>query len=67
MTSGVSVGVPGTPATWERALQKWGRKSLSANLQPAITIASRGFVVDATFHSQTLDNKDSVRRHRAHR
>ena len=24
VTSGVSVGVPGTPATWERALEKWG-------------------------------------------
>lgn len=57
VTSGVSVGVPGTPATWERALQRWGRKSLASNLQPAITIASRGFVVDDTFRNQTLDNK----------
>ncbi len=24
VTSGVSVGVPGTPATWERALERWG-------------------------------------------
>jgi len=24
VTSGVSVGVPGTPATWERALDRWG-------------------------------------------
>ena len=58
VTSGRSVGVPGTPATWERALQRWGRKSLSSNLQPAITIATRGFVVDETFRGQTLQNKD---------
>ncbi|HEY5981663.1 MAG TPA: gamma-glutamyltransferase [Microlunatus sp.] len=57
VTSGVSVGVPGTPATWERAVQKWGRKSLSANLEPAVKIANRGFVVDPTFRNQTLDNK----------
>jgi gamma-glutamyltranspeptidase/glutathione hydrolase len=56
VTSGVSVGVPGTPATWERALQRWGRRSLAKNLQPAIDIARRGFVVDATFKQQTEDN-----------
>ena len=58
VTSGKSVGAPGTPATWERAVQRWGRKSLASDLQPAITIADRGFVVDATFNSQTLQNKD---------
>ena len=58
VTSGKSVGVPGTPATWERALQRWGRKSLASNLQPAIKIATRGFVVDETFRSQTLLNKE---------
>lgn len=57
VTSGVSVGVPGTPATWERAVQRWGRRSLARNLQPAIDIAQRGFVVDATFRQQTLDNR----------
>ncbi|HSK35005.1 MAG TPA: gamma-glutamyltransferase [Propionicimonas sp.] len=57
VTSGVSVGVPGTPATWERALRKWGRQSLAENLAPAIDIARRGFVVDATFRQQTLDNR----------
>ncbi len=57
VTSGLSVGVPGTPATWERALQRWGRQSLAANLRPAIRIAERGFEVDETFRNQTLDNK----------
>ncbi|WP_203137630.1 gamma-glutamyltransferase [Microbacterium sp. JZ31] len=57
VTSGVSVGVPGTPATWERALRKWGTLSLGEALRPAIKVATRGFVVDETFRQQTLDNK----------
>ncbi|TLM73860.1 gamma-glutamyltransferase [Pseudarthrobacter sp. NamB4] len=57
-TSGISVGVPGTPATWERALQRWGSVSLAEALKPAIKVAKRGFVVDETFRQQTLDNKD---------
>ncbi len=57
VTSGVSVGVPGTPATWERALDRWGTLSLGDALKPAIKVATRGFVVDKTFRQQTLDNK----------
>ncbi|HSN36469.1 MAG TPA: gamma-glutamyltransferase, partial [Arthrobacter sp.] len=57
VTSGVAVGVPGTPATWERALDRWGSVSLSDALDPAIEVATRGFVVDETFRQQTLDNK----------
>jgi gamma-glutamyltranspeptidase/glutathione hydrolase len=57
VTSGVAVGVPGTPATWERALERWGSLGLSEALKPAIKVATRGFVVDGTFRQQTLDNK----------
>ena len=57
VTSGVSVGVPGTPATWERALDRWGTLSLGDALKPAIKVATRGFVVDETFRQQTLDNE----------
>lgn len=57
VTSGVSVGVPGTPATWQRALKRWGTLSLGDALKPAIQVADRGFVVDDTFRQQTLDNK----------
>ena len=57
VTSGVAVGVPGTPATWERALDRWGSVSLGEALRPAIKVAARGFVVDETFRQQTLDNK----------
>ncbi|MBP1235478.1 gamma-glutamyltranspeptidase/glutathione hydrolase [Arthrobacter sp. PvP102] len=58
VTSGVSVGVPGTPATWERALERWGTLDLGDALNPAIKVATRGFVVDETFRQQTLDNKN---------
>ena len=57
VTSGVSVGVPGTPATWQSALDRWGSLSLRQALKPAVKIARRGFVVDPTFRQQTLDNK----------
>ena len=32
VTSGVSVGVPGTPATWQQALDRWGTLSLGKAL-----------------------------------
>ncbi|WP_159613978.1 gamma-glutamyltransferase [Glutamicibacter sp. JC586] len=57
VTSGVAVGVPGTPATWDRALKRWGTMSLSQTLKPAIKVAKAGFVVDQTFRDQTLENK----------
>jgi len=56
VTSGLSVGVPGTPATWAQALRRWGTISLGQALQPAIEVADGGFPVDATFHQQTADN-----------
>lgn len=58
VTSGVAVGVPGTLATWQRALDNWGSQNLKQVLRPATQIASRGFVVDETFREQTLDNKE---------
>ncbi|HEU4948217.1 MAG TPA: gamma-glutamyltransferase [Kribbella sp.] len=58
VTSGVSVGVPGTLATWDSALHRWGSLSLGKALAPAATLADKGFVVDQTFNKQTLDNKE---------
>jgi len=57
VTSGVSVGVPGTPATWERALEKWGTYDLAEALAPSTDLAREGFKVDKTFRDQTLDNE----------
>lgn len=58
VTSGVSVGVPGTPATWDRALERWGSFDLKQALRPAARLADRGFVVDQTFRDQTKDNQE---------
>ena len=52
--SGMSVGVPGTPATWADALEKYGTMSLSQVLQAGIRVATNGFVIDQTFFDQTL-------------
>lgn len=57
VSSGLSVGVPGTVATWEAALDEFGTESLKEMLKPSIVLATRGFRVDATFRQQTLDNK----------
>ncbi|MCR6030314.1 gamma-glutamyltransferase [Nocardioides sp. zg-579] len=61
VTSGVSVGVPGTPATWQRALDRWGTRSLKQVLGRPAALARRGFVVDATFRQQTADNRARFR------
>ena len=58
VTSGVSVGTPGTLATWEKVLGNWGTLSLADALAPATKVATRGFVVDDTFRQQTLDNEE---------
>jgi gamma-glutamyltranspeptidase / glutathione hydrolase len=57
VTSGLSVGIPGTAATWQRALDRWGTLSLGQALKPATRVATRGFVVDDTFRQQTADNQ----------
>jgi gamma-glutamyltranspeptidase/glutathione hydrolase len=57
VTSGMAVGVPGTLATWAEAAQQFGTMPLSKLLRPATTLASRGFVVDQTFHDQTVMNQ----------
>jgi gamma-glutamyltranspeptidase/glutathione hydrolase len=58
VTSGLSNGVPGTPATWSTALRQWGTLPLGQALKPAESVASNGFVVDQTFHDQTASNAD---------
>ncbi|MCW2817841.1 MAG: ggt [Marmoricola sp.] len=57
VTSGVAVGTPGSLATWNRALRRWGTRSLARTLAPAERLARRGFTVDQTFHDQTADNQ----------
>jgi gamma-glutamyltranspeptidase/glutathione hydrolase len=56
VTSGLGVGVPGTPKTWQRALQLGGRFSLKDNMKPAEQLARNGFTVDQVFHDQVANN-----------
>ncbi len=51
--SGLSAGVPGTVAGWERALRRYGTQSLARTLRPGIEVARDGFTVDQTFVDQT--------------
>jgi gamma-glutamyltranspeptidase/glutathione hydrolase len=57
VSSGLSVGVPGTLATWEAALEEFGTQSLKEMLKPSILLATRGFRVDETFVAQTAANQ----------
>ncbi|MGW2745471.1 gamma-glutamyltransferase [Streptomyces sp. NPDC001450] len=61
VSSGLSVGTPGTPATWQTALDQWGSRSLGTVLKPAERIARDGFTVDDTFRSQTASNETRFR------
>jgi gamma-glutamyltranspeptidase/glutathione hydrolase len=58
VTSGVAVGVPGTLATWQRALDRWGSMRLDQVMRPGIRLAQKGFVVDDTFRGMILDNRE---------
>ncbi|MGW1591742.1 gamma-glutamyltransferase [Streptomyces sp. NPDC002386] len=61
VSSGLSVGTPGTPATWQTALDQWGSERLGTVLRPAERIARQGFTVDDTFRSQTASNETRFR------
>jgi gamma-glutamyltranspeptidase/glutathione hydrolase len=56
VTSGLSVGVPGTLMTWQQALRRWGTRSLGELLRPAEQVADRGFTVTPTLREQTREN-----------
>ncbi len=56
--SGLSAGVPGTVLGWEKALDRYGTKSLRKMLEYGIDVARKGFVVDQTFFDQTAANVD---------
>lgn len=61
VTSGLSVGTPGTPDTWATALDQWGSRRLGTVLKPAEKLARDGFTVDDTFRAQTASNETRFR------
>jgi gamma-glutamyltranspeptidase / glutathione hydrolase len=56
--SGMSVGVPGTVATWVDALENYGTISLAAALAPGIHVARDGYVIDQTWYDQANSVRD---------
>jgi len=56
--SGMSVGVPGTVATWVDALQNYGTISLADALAPGIHVARDGYVIDQTWYDQANSVRD---------
>lgn len=61
VTSGLSVGVPGTLATWQTALRKFGTISLGRALAPAERVAAKGFTVRPIFREYTRENEKRLR------
>jgi gamma-glutamyltranspeptidase/glutathione hydrolase len=49
----LATGVPSMVATWAKAIDLYGRKSLADDLQPAISVAANGFRVNADFQQLT--------------
>jgi gamma-glutamyltranspeptidase/glutathione hydrolase len=49
----LATGVPSMVATWAKAISRYGRGSLAADLQPAIRVADHGFRVNADFRQLT--------------
>ena len=54
--SGLSVGVPGTPALWDYVLRRYGHHRLAKALSYGASVARNGFTVDQTFFDQTGPN-----------
>ncbi|MEM8505230.1 MAG: gamma-glutamyltransferase, partial [Cyanobacteria bacterium P01_D01_bin.1] len=57
ISSGLAVGVPGTPLNWATAVERYGTMSLADLLNPAIALAEDGFIVDETLSGQIAANQ----------
>ncbi len=63
----LSTGVPSMVATWAKALKRYGRLSLAADLQPAIRVARRGFRVNFDFNQLEQSGLNVLRAYKASR
>jgi gamma-glutamyltranspeptidase/glutathione hydrolase len=61
VTSGISVGVPGTVRGWDEALRGYGSLGLGDVLKRAILVAKHGFDVDQSFFDQETRNVERFR------
>ncbi len=60
-----SAGVPGTVAGLTLALEKYGTISLKEALQPAIKLASKGFIITPRFFKGIKSKKKKLKRYAA--
>jgi gamma-glutamyltranspeptidase / glutathione hydrolase len=63
----LSTGVPGMVATWAKAVGRYGRLNLAADLQPAISVAQRGFRTNFDFQQLEQSGLDVLRAYTASR
>ncbi|HTX30707.1 MAG TPA: gamma-glutamyltransferase family protein [Solirubrobacteraceae bacterium] len=63
----VSTGVPGMVATWAKAVGLYGRLNLATDLQPAISVAKRGFRTNFDFQQLEQSGLDVLRAYTASR
>lgn len=57
-----SITVPGAADAWEQLLQRYGRRSLAANLQPAVELAEQGFAVSELIAAGWAANEPKLKR-----
>ncbi|MCC8309997.1 gamma-glutamyltransferase [Bacillus amyloliquefaciens] len=60
VTKGTAVGVPGTLKGLEKALDKWGTRSMKQLITPSIKLASKGFPIDSVLADAISDYKDKL-------
>ncbi len=63
----LSTGVPAMVALWDKAISLYGRESFGADLQPAISLARRGFRVNQDFRQLTTSGISTLRAYTASR
>jgi gamma-glutamyltranspeptidase/glutathione hydrolase len=63
----ISTGVPSMVALWGKAVALYGRDSLAADLQPAISLAQRGFRVNQDFQQLTESGISTLQNYTASR
>ena len=63
----LATGVPSMVATWAKAVSRYGRMSLAADLQPAVHVAESGFRVNADFRQLEQSDLPELRAYPASR
>ncbi|UUI82469.1 gamma-glutamyltransferase [Bacillus halotolerans] len=62
VTKGTAVGVPGTLKGLEKALDKWGTRSMKQLISPSIKLADKGFPIDSVLADAISDYQEKLSR-----